>query len=153
MFKRQKEQEKAQEKAARQAELKALRDDLLAQMESLLAKNKQETQEQVSRDLWQLRQECLKAIREENAAGAFAIAASLEAKVNGLLAVLDKPLEQMPASVSRIFYQGILRKKGMAGDPVICDACGSVFSSFWDHCDNCLKRKADMPPSSFPEAK
>ena len=64
--------------------------------------------------------------------------------------MLNQPLENMPSRVSTLFYTAILARKGMAGDPVICDQCGSVFSSYADHCDNCLRRKSDMPIESFP---
>lgn len=74
----------------------------------------------------------------------------VDRKFDRIMALLKEPLKEVPPSVELAYLKGILLRKGQAGDPVICDACGTVFSARRDSCDNCLKRKDKMGASSFP---
>jgi len=73
-----------------------------------------------------------------------AIASAAEKK---LMDALEPPRATRKAGTSR--YMRILAEKGMAGSPVECDACGSIFSDRWPRCDKCGKSKEQMPPSCW----
>ena len=105
----------------------------------------------IAQEFQSLRPALLVDLQADLAPIAGAVAVEVNRRLDALIDILDRPLEQMPSKVSAMLYRSILTRKGMAGDPVICDQCGTVFSSFADHCDNCLKRKDVMPASSFPE--